>query len=183
MKQSLWQIVVGFILAAQLAIGGEVTPEQIQVIKLDAEKGVAQSQCVLGNMYAGGQGVPKDDAVAAMWFRKAAEQGNANAQVILGNCYLAGQGVPKDDAMAVMWYRKAAELGFARAQVILGNCYSTGQVVPRDDTLAFMWFRKAAEQGDAGVNAVTFRSDTLVHAAFLEVFLNLQRPYCDRHFR
>jgi len=36
-------------------------------------------------MYDKGRGVPKDDAEAAKWSRKAAEQGNATAQTNLGD--------------------------------------------------------------------------------------------------
>jgi TPR repeat protein len=35
-------------------------------------------------MYLNGKGVPKDDAEAVKWFRKAAEQGYADAQYDLG---------------------------------------------------------------------------------------------------
>ena len=34
-------------------------------------------------MYEQGQGVPRDDAQAAVWLRKAADQGYANAEVNL----------------------------------------------------------------------------------------------------
>jgi uncharacterized protein len=42
-------------------------------------------------MYATGEGVPKDDAEAVKWFRKAAEQGHAKAQFNLGAMYDNGQ--------------------------------------------------------------------------------------------
>ena len=42
--------------------------------------GLAQAQYNLGVMYANGQGIPKDEAKAASWYRKAADQGEANAQ-------------------------------------------------------------------------------------------------------
>ena len=35
-------------------------------------------------MYDNGRGVPKDDAEAVKWYRKAADQGNADALVDLG---------------------------------------------------------------------------------------------------
>ena len=63
--------------------------------------------------YATGQGVAKDDAEAARWYRMAAEQGNPDAQFNLGLSYAKGQGVAKDNAEAVHWYRLAAEQGNA----------------------------------------------------------------------
>jgi TPR repeat protein len=44
------------------------------------------AQCSLGMMYRKGEGVPKDDAEAAKWFRKAADQGDANAHSTSGSC-------------------------------------------------------------------------------------------------
>ncbi len=66
-------------------------------------------------MYLNGQGVARDNAEAAKWYRKAAEQGDAGAQFNLGVMYGGGQGVPQDYAEAVKWFRKAADQGTANA--------------------------------------------------------------------
>jgi hypothetical protein len=42
--------------------------------RLAAEKGDARAQFSLGEMYDTGWGVPRDDAQAAQWYRKAVEQ-------------------------------------------------------------------------------------------------------------
>jgi TPR repeat protein len=98
-------------------------------------------------MYAKGEGVPKDDAEAVKWYRKAAEQGLAEAQYNLGVMYDEGEGVPKDDAEAVKWYRKAAEQGLAEAQYNLGVMYAKGRGVPRNDVAAYAWMNLAAAGG------------------------------------
>jgi len=100
-------------------------------------------------MYNRGLGVPKDDAQAVAWFRKAAEQGLDFAQNSLGYSYQEGTGVAKDDIQAATWYRKAAEQGNAQAQFNLGFMYVKGVGVPKDDLQAFSWTRKAAEHGHA----------------------------------
>jgi hypothetical protein len=51
--------------------------------KKKAEKGDAKAQCNLGAMYAGGQGVAQDYAMAEAWYEKAAKQGDAQAQAAL----------------------------------------------------------------------------------------------------
>ena len=112
-----------------------------------AEQGHARAQFFLGGMYAGGEGVPEDDAAAVKWFRKAAEQGYADAQYNLGVMYANGDGVPEDDAATVTWYRKAAEQGHARAQYALGLKYARGEGVPGDYVRALAWFNLAAAQG------------------------------------
>ena len=59
------------------------------------EQGHAAAQFNLGVMYDRNEGVPKDDAGAARWYRLAAEQGVAPAQYNLGVMYANGEGVPK----------------------------------------------------------------------------------------
>ncbi|MGB3400003.1 MAG: tetratricopeptide repeat protein [Candidatus Deferrimicrobiaceae bacterium] len=112
-----------------------------------ANKGEAEAQTALADMYRKGEGVPKNDAEAAKWYRKAAEQGVPDAQVNLGLMQANGEGVPKNYGEAVEWYRKAAEQGDEKAQHGLGVMYHNGFGVDRNDGEATKWFRKAAEQG------------------------------------
>jgi len=123
--------------------------QDLSALKLRATDGNAEAQCMLGDSYDEGKGVPQDYTQAAFWWRKAAEQGDADAQYNLGASYDYGQGVPQDYAQAALWYRKAAEQGLADAQDALGVLYDYGQGVPQDYAQAALWFRKAAEQGDA----------------------------------
>ena len=53
--------------------------------------------------------VPKDEAEAVKWFRKAAEQGHQDARLKLGECYLYGKGVTKDEVEATTWSKKVVE--------------------------------------------------------------------------
>ena len=55
-----------------------------------AEQGDADAQYNLGVMHAEGKGVPRDDRMAAQWYRRAAEQGDASAQNSLGLMYAVG---------------------------------------------------------------------------------------------
>jgi TPR repeat protein len=49
--------------------------QDVTAIRNAAEQGNATAQFDLGMMYENGRGVPRDDAQAVVWFRKAAEQG------------------------------------------------------------------------------------------------------------
>ena len=122
--------------------GGEKT------IQDRAEAGDADAQLQLGHLCESGEGVPKDYAEAAKWYRKAAEQGNAEAQLYLGCSYATGRGVPKDSAEHLNWIRKAAQQGLADAQVQLGLLYENGQGVPKDVAAAYMWLNLAATGGN-----------------------------------
>ena len=46
-------------------------------------------------MFGAGLGIPRDDAKAAIWYRKAAERGLPDAQIQLGTMIGAGQGRPE----------------------------------------------------------------------------------------
>lgn len=83
------------------------------------KQGAVYDPAFLGFMYYRGEGVPRDYAKAAEWYRKAAEQGIAAAQLNLGRMYEKGEGVPPDCKEAVKWYRKSAEQGNTDARFLL----------------------------------------------------------------
>ncbi len=89
-----------------------------------AEQGNAAAQYNLGSLYYRDQGVEKDYAEAAKWYRKAAEQGNADAQYRLGDMYLFGRFFPKDFKIATEWYLKAYKQGHAGARDALDEMYN-----------------------------------------------------------
>jgi hypothetical protein len=68
-----------------------------------ADHGDAEAQWQMGVRYDEGDGVPKDDSQAMLWFQLAGEQGQVDAQAHLGAYYWAGRGVPKDLSKAYMW--------------------------------------------------------------------------------
>jgi TPR repeat protein len=112
----------------------------------ESGKAVALAESNLGRMYANGQGVAKDDAQAAVWYRKAADQGDAYAERNLGGMYANGRGIPQDDTQAAVWYRKAADQGDAAAQYNLGLMYANGQGVQQNNAQTVRWFARAAQQ-------------------------------------
>ena len=93
-----------------------VSCKEDKTIQGRAKAGDVVAQYNLGVMYDTGEGVPKDYAEAAKWYRKAAEQGHAVAQFNLGVMYADGEGVSKNDAEAVKWFRQAAEQGHLDAK-------------------------------------------------------------------
>ena len=73
-----------------------------------AEKGSSAAQLFLGFLHANGQGVDRDDGVAADWYRRAAEQDNMLAQIRLAIMYGRGRGVRQDPVAAHLWASLAA---------------------------------------------------------------------------
>ena len=108
----------------------------------------AEAQFTLGQRYARGMGVHKNDAQAAHWFQCAADCGHSQAQRYLAFAHLNGRGVAKNEAEGVRWLRLAADGGDAPSQRQMGFHYATGSGVPFDPSEGVQWFRLAAEQGD-----------------------------------
>ncbi len=124
-----------------------VRADDLTALTARAEKGDAEAQFQLGQRYAAGKEVARDDARALAWFLKAAAQDHGKAQVSLGSIYAHGFGVPQDWAASIKWYRKAALQGDRIAQHNLGLDYNYGHGVARDYGKAARWFRLGAAQG------------------------------------
>lgn len=133
---------------------GAPNAELVASIEAMAKSGKAEAQARLGAMYAAGDGVPKDFAKAAEWYRKAVEQGDASAQNNLAMLYENGEAVPNDMAEAARLYRMAAEQGAAIAQYNLAVLCRIGLGVPKDGEQAAGWAKKAAMQGQANAQAL-----------------------------
>jgi len=108
--------------------------------KSTAEAGDAAAQRSLGQFYEAGTHVPKNDAVAAQWYLKAAQQGDPWAQSQLGWMYSNGKGVPQNYGEAIRWYSQAAAQGDETAQNNLGVMYQNGQGVIRNLVEAYKWY-------------------------------------------
>ena len=96
-----------------------------------AEQNFAEAQLCLGNGYARGNGVAKDEIEAAKLFRKAAEQNLPDAQCNLGVSYAYGLGVPKDYAEGYKWILLAAAKNSEHAKKfmpVLENMISPEQI-------------------------------------------------------
>ena len=88
-----------------------------------AEHGSADEKFMLGRRFEIGDGVPRDEAQADIWYRKAVEQyvkaERDAGQAPLGEMYETGRGALRDDAQAAIWFQKAADQGHAEAQFML----------------------------------------------------------------
>lgn len=114
-----------------------------------ARHGDAWSQYYLGLLYHGGLGVPRDDHVAADWFRQAARHDLAKAEYELGRMYQHGWGLQRNRDLAEQWYFKAASQGLAEAQFNLGLMIQAepGSGFAVREQAAY-WLRKAAATGN-----------------------------------
>ena len=115
-----------------------------------AEKGEAEPQALLGQMYNAGWGMPVNYEQAFKWWSRAADGGSTDAQWGLGLLYDDGKGVARDSKKAAMLWKKAAERGNIKATINLAFLYEEGRGVERDLKECARLFKLAAEAGEPG---------------------------------
>lgn len=115
-----------------------------------ANQGDVSAQRTLGLMYANGGVVPKNDAKAVYWLKKAAAKNDARAQFALGVQYQHGRGVPQDLDKAESLLQKSAKQGYVRAEGQLGQLYSQPGS-KQNDKKSLQWYDTAVNHDD--VNA------------------------------
>ncbi len=138
-----------------------------------AEQAHPQAMFRLGLLYENGRGIPKDSAVAILWYEKAAKAGNTDAVTTLNNIRITeesehrgpllpepsttggltreetkGAGAQTTNAQpTVDAMRAAAEHGDVFSQLMLGQAYEQGSSgVKLDYAEALKWYLKAAAQ-------------------------------------
>jgi TPR repeat protein len=81
--------------------------EAIRWYQRAGEGGFPYASHRLGEMYASGEGVPKDEAQAVYWYQKAAEDLYETSQEVLAEAYRKGLlGLPRDLKQAEYWLNK-----------------------------------------------------------------------------
>lgn len=125
----------------------DLLPQNVRLLKAQAQQGNHIAQFDLGCVYDFGEGVLEDNWEAAKWYHKSAMQGYVLAQYNLALMYLNGEGVVRNARQAAWWFDKAAKQGNAKAQFHLGVCYDMGNGVLEDNETAFSLYALAAVQG------------------------------------
>ena len=87
------------------------------VFRVLAIQGHCEGQCRVGLAYEQGSGVPRNEILAAVWYRRAALRGHGEAQYRLGGLYASGLGVMQDEAQAWHWRGRARARGYVAMQV------------------------------------------------------------------
>ena len=72
-------------------------------------------------MYCNGEGVGKNDAEGARWFKKSAENGNTYGMTDYAILLYRGRGVPQNVQEAYRWLKKAADAGNLGAKDFLSK--------------------------------------------------------------
>ncbi len=112
------------------------------------EKQDVKAMTLLGELYANGLGVNRDDEKAAEWYRLAADRGDREAMFALAMLHLAGRTGAVNREQGAKLLGAAAELGNTMAAYNLALLYLEGQSFPQDFTRAAELFRTAAQAGN-----------------------------------
>jgi TPR repeat protein len=120
-----------------------------EVIQVHAERGNAEAQAQLGQLYLSGYGVSQDAGVALRWFGAAADLGHLMARNMLGRCHQFGWGCEPNPTTAVRHYRIAADAGLDWGLYNYAMLLTSGSGVEQDEALAFDLFLRAAQAGHA----------------------------------
>lgn len=112
---------------------------------LDAAKsGNVGAEHMLARVYSEGTGVPRDNAEAMKWTKKAADGGIALAQYNLAEMYIDNG--TADDAAAYQLYTKAAKGGVVMSYFRLGQMSEQGRGVKADAAEAKYYYGVAASE-------------------------------------
>ena len=103
-----------------------------------AQQNDPPAMTLLGELYAQGLGVGRDDSKAAQWYKQAAALGDRDAMFALAMFNFEGRAGPRNPEEAARLLAAAAKLGHPAAAYDLGLLYLQGQQFPQD-------FARAAE--------------------------------------
>ena len=95
---------LGLLSLLPMSLSAAMTSEQVASLIARSENGDRYSQVRLGECYAEGNGVARDEAEAIRWYRLAAAAGEGRANLMLGNAYRDGKGVAKDEVESYVCY-------------------------------------------------------------------------------
>jgi hypothetical protein len=107
--------------ARQMAALENAKTDRLEEVRKACTNLMPGAQCVMGQAYLSGEGMPKDQAKALQWFRKAAEAGNVEGQRNLGHAFAQGQGTPVDLVEAYQWLSVASKKGDKAAKAELAG--------------------------------------------------------------
>ncbi|KAI8459611.1 hypothetical protein BY996DRAFT_8529847 [Phakopsora pachyrhizi] len=135
-KQGQWQtpVVGGYDASKDV----KLTVEETQSVAAGLAAGF------LGRLYLRGEGVPRNNAKAFLWFSRGATQGDRESQNGLGIMYRDGLGVQRDIDKAVNYFQAAATAELPEAHVNLGKYY----LGIDDYVTAISYFDSAIKHGD-----------------------------------
>lgn len=104
--------------------------------------------CYLGDFYAFGIGVPKDQGTAEQWYRKGASLHDPMAEFALGTLLFEGKDHAHDPIAAASFFRESAASGYVPAMASLGLLLVRNPALARSPGEAADLLNRAANAGN-----------------------------------
>lgn len=152
-KTALWHIALLVVVVFLTEISGAQADMVFDFQMKLAEKGNAEAQFKVGEMYESGRGVEQNMVEAKRWITKAAAQGNQAANYKLLYYDLQTNGVTAENKPKLAELQQAAEGGNGVAQYYVGLMYSRGVGLRTNTTVALDWLGKASTLGVTAAEA------------------------------
>lgn len=111
-----------------------------------AEKGLAEAQYLMGELYDSPINGIKSAKDSFFWHLKAANQGHPASQNNVGNSYRYAEGVKINLEKSFYWTQKSAQQNLVDAQFNLGSMYMQGLGTNTDLKKGILLISKAAQQ-------------------------------------
>lgn len=115
-----------------------------KLLPLEASRGDAEAQAVLGSLLMSGKSVPQDFTTAVFWLKESAAQGYGPGCYGLALAYFHGWGIELDWKTAAPFFKMAALKGIYDAEFHLGIIYYLPFQGTQDKIEAHAWFNVAA---------------------------------------
>ncbi|MGJ3244365.1 MAG: tetratricopeptide repeat protein [Opitutales bacterium] len=154
-------------------IGDDVSDQERKYIqRLFTKVGIGQRKIVplfykIGMQYLEGDGLPRNDARAALWLRRAAERKHVDASYQIGSLLRKGRGIPRNPKEAARFLLFAAKLNHPEAATEMADIFFRGEGTNPSPARCRHYIKRARTLGSATVGSFADRPD-------VQAFLNGQ---------
>ena len=152
-KTALWHVALLVVVVFLTEISGAQADMVFDFQMKVAQKGNAEAQFKVGEMYETGRGVEKNMVEAKRWITRAAEQGHQAANYKLLYHDLQNNGVTAKNKPKLAELQQEAKGGNGIAQYYVGLMHSRGVGLRRNSTVALDWLGKASTVGVTAAEA------------------------------
>jgi TPR repeat protein len=152
-KTAIWHVALLVVVVFLTEISGAQADMVFDFQMKLAQKGNAEAQFKVGEMYETGRGVEKNIVEAKRWITRAAEQGHQAANYKLLYYDLQNNGVTAKNKPKLAELQQAAKGGNGIAQYYVGLMHSRGVGLRRNSTVALDWLGKASTLGVTAAEA------------------------------
>jgi TPR repeat protein len=130
---------------AQLKLHQRFTPEFVEMIRPQAEKGDQGAMFALALTYIFDRGIPRDETESIRWVEKTWRAGDVQATYTIGMMYKNGELYPKDAVKSFLWVNRAREMGHPDARYFVGYAKEKGLGVPVDIPNALQLYQEGVK--------------------------------------